>query len=75
MLVPENEAQPPAGVAEVIPTPGAMTSGFSRSEMGVGPTDEKSACTAVEGVSPAAPTEIARREVAGDEIEPAPTSL
>ncbi len=58
-------------------TPGAATSGFSRSEIVVGPTDEKSAWVA-RGVVPlisTAPTVIARSEFAGDEIDPAPKSL
>jgi hypothetical protein len=42
MLVPESVPQP-SGTDDRIPTPGAATSGFWRSEIVVGPTDEKSA--------------------------------
>ena len=44
MLVPENADQPPPGTDESTSTPGAATSGFSLSEIVVGPTDENSAC-------------------------------
>ena len=44
MLVPESSAQPPPETEDRTSTPGAETSGFRRSEMAVGPTDEKSAC-------------------------------
>ena len=76
MLVPESSAQPPPATDESTPTPGAETSGLRRSEIVVGPTDEKSACVRV-ACAPAmsaAPTAIARAELAGDETEPAPTS-
>ena len=46
MLVPDIAPYGPAwltGSDEVIATPGAATSGFSCSETGVGPPDEKSA--------------------------------
>ena len=47
MLVPENSAQPPPETDESTSTPGAATSGLRRSEIVVGPTDEKSACVAL----------------------------
>jgi hypothetical protein len=75
MLVPENAAHPSPGVAETIPTPGAATSGFRRSETAVGPTEENSAWTLADRVSSTAPTVIAREEFPGDETDPAPTSL
>ena len=45
MLVPLKDDQVPsrAGTDERISTPGALTSGFSRSDTGVGPADENSA--------------------------------
>ncbi len=46
MLVPENSAQPPPETEDKTSTPGAATSGLRRSEIVVGPTDEKSACVA-----------------------------
>ena len=42
MLVPDNRPHP-LGCEERIDDPGATTSGFSRSEMGVGPAAEKPA--------------------------------
>ena len=47
MLVPESEPQRLSrrGTEETMPTPGAVTSGFSASETGVGPAEEKSAMT------------------------------
>ena len=43
MLVPLSVVQVPSrrGTDERIATPGAVTSGFSWSEIGVGPPDEK----------------------------------
>ena len=71
MLVPESCPQPP-GRDDVIETPGAATSGFSRRETGAGPTDEKSARTPG-GPSPprgvTAPTVIAPADVPGETIE------
>ena len=75
MLVPENSAQPPPATDERTPTPGAATSGFRRSEIVVGPTDEKSACSLFVPVISTAPTAIARSELAGEDTEPAPKSL
>src|SRR3990170_938886 len=73
MLVPETAAHPPE-TEERTPTPGAATSGLRRSDIVVGPTEEKSACTGVGGfpVIYTAPTVIARTEFSGDETEPAP---
>ena len=58
-------------------TPGAATSGFRRWDIVVGPTDENSAWVPLAGapVISTAPTVIALREFAGDEMEPAPRSL
>src|SRR4051812_35234942 len=50
MLVPSSGPHGPPwslGSDETIPTPGAETSGFSCSEIGVGPADEKLAITSV----------------------------
>ena len=76
MLVPENEDQP-SGTAESTSTPGAATSGFWRREIAVGPTEEKSACTPVDPApeSSNAATVIAVAALAGEDTEPAPTSL
>ena len=41
MLVPDSRVHPPPVIADRIPAPGALTSGFSRSESGVGPAAEK----------------------------------
>ena len=77
MLVPESSAQPPPETDERTSTPGAATSGFRRSEIVVGPTEEKSACVLFAGLPliSTAPTAIARSELAGDDTEPAPKSL
>ena len=45
MLVPESVAYESPGAAEKIETPGALTSGFRRSESGVGPLEENEATT------------------------------
>jgi hypothetical protein len=76
MLVPEIDDQPP-GTEEKMPTPGAATSGLKRSEMVVGPTEEKSAWTlrAADPPVSTAATVIARAEFAGDATVPAPRSL
>ena len=74
MLVPDQPAQP-SGTLEVTSTPGAATSGFIRSDIAVGPTDEKSAWTLLAPVMSTAATVIARSEFAGDDTEPAPRSL
>jgi hypothetical protein len=75
MLVPEIRDQPP-GIDERMFTPGATTSGFRRSEIGVGPTEEKSARMLTGGtpIASTAPTVIAADEVPGEDTEPAPTS-
>ena len=75
MLVPDNTPQPP-GIDERMPTPGAATSGFKRSESGVGPDDEKSAITPAEPLLAVvtAPTVIAIAEEPGDVSEPCPNS-
>jgi hypothetical protein len=43
MLVPSRSSKSCAGTEESTLTPGAVTSGLSWSETGVGPADEKSA--------------------------------
>ena len=75
MLVPENSAQPPPETDDSTLTPGAATSGFRRSEIVVGPTEEKSACSLFVPVISTAPTAIAPSELAGEDTEPAPKSL
>src|SRR5205823_4182850 len=73
MLVPENCVQLPSrdGTDERIATPGALTSGFSRSASVVGPLEEKDATTS--DLETAA-TEIASAAVPGEETEPRPNS-
>ena len=57
-------------------TPGAVTSGFSCSDSGVGPADEKPAITSAGPESPSvdAATVIAFAAVPGDPTEPRPAS-
>ena len=77
MLVPDSDAYEPRGAAERIPTPGAETSGFSRSESGVGPLEEKAATTS-SGPPRAvvtAPTVIASGVAPGEPTEPRPNSV
>src|SRR3954463_13862597 len=45
MLVPSHASQLLGGTDETTSTPGAVTSGLGRSEIGEGPADEKSAMT------------------------------
>ena len=52
-----------------MPTPGAVTSGFSRSEIGLGPPDENEAISLP---FVAAPTVIAFAALPGEPIEPGP---
>ena len=75
MLVPLKPAQVPsrAGTDERISTPGALTSGFSCSETGVGPAEENSAREGRRSGVTAA-TVIARAALPGDVIEPPPNS-
>ena len=72
MLVPD-EVRQPSGDDERIESPGATTSGFRRSERGVGPAAEK---PAIDGLEPevVAPTVIASADVPGEASEPAPKS-
>ena len=72
MLVPDSVPQPP-GCAERIELPGATTSGFSLSERGVGPAEEK---LAIPGDTPdvVAPTVMAAAELPGEASEPLPKS-
>ena len=72
MLVPDDRPQPP-GCEERIDVPGATTSGFRRSEIGVGPADEKLAMDG-EAVDVVAPTVIAATALPGDPTEPRPKS-
>jgi hypothetical protein len=69
MLVPLNSPNVPslAGIDERIPTPGALTSGFICSDIGVGPADEKPAMTLRES---AAATVIALGALPGDDTDP-----
>ena len=73
MLVPLRSSQRPSasGIDDLIETPGAATSGFRPSEIGVGPADEKSA------IAPAfvvAATVIADGALPGEPTEPRPKS-
>ena len=66
MLVPDSSPYGPfwsAGSDEVTETPGALTSGLSCSETGVGPAEEKSA---IVPVSVVAATVIASGAFAGE---------
>ena len=71
MLVPLNLAHSPAraGTDERICVPGAATSGFRRSDRGVGPIDENPATSERLAV---APTVIALAALPGEPTEPAP---
>ena len=72
MLVPDMAPNGPdwlTGSDEVIATPGALTSGFSSSEIGVGPPEEK---LAIVSESVVAATVIASGELAGELIDPYP---
>src|SRR5215208_8357100 len=71
MLVPWSCVHVPwrDGTDEKIPTPGAVTSGLSRSETVVGPPDEKGAITPA---FVAAATVIALGVFAGEPTEPKP---
>src|SRR5215210_2483398 len=73
MLVPLNASQVPsrAGTDETISRPGAESSGFRRSEKGVGPADENEATRRASDV---APTVIADGAEPGDETEPSPNA-
>ena len=74
MLVPLKDAQSPSrrGTEDSTLTPGAVTSGFMRSEIGVGPPEENEAMNGPLSLSAAAV--IARAELPGEETEPAPSS-
>ena len=72
MLVPDETCHPP-GSAERIEVPGATRSGLRRSEIGVGPAEEKPATAGAEP-DVLAPTVIARAELPGDIREPCPKS-
>ena len=72
MLVPLKNAHVPSrrGTDERTSTPGAVTSGFIRSESGVGPIDEKSAIVAA--VRRRAAAVIASAALPGEPTEPRP---
>ena len=78
MLVPEKRVQVPslAGTDERISDPGAATSGFIRSDTGVGPADENSETTSArpDCVVVTEPTVIAFAVVPGEPTEPPPKS-
>ena len=72
--VPDIASQWPPGTEDRIETPGALTSGFSRSDSGVGPAELKSASVLpppASGLVTAA-TVIARSEVPGEMSDPPP---
>src|SRR5581483_6268984 len=73
MLVPLNDAQVPScgGTEEVMSTPGAATSGFIPSEIGVGPPLENDAIVSCFVTAAAV---IAFGALPGDETLPAPKS-
>ena len=77
-MIPNSAGPPtePAGVwnAAKMSTPGAVTSGFSWSETGVGPPEEKSAITFARPlrVVETAPTVIASGVEPGEATEPLP---
>jgi hypothetical protein len=75
MLVPDSSSQPPPEIDDRTSTPGAATSGFSRSEIVVGPTLEKSAWIRRAPLVSTAPTVIASSAFPGELTEPAPNSL
>jgi hypothetical protein len=74
MLVPLNRAQRPTrrGTDESTSSPGAVTSGFIRSDNGVGPPDEKDEMNGPLWLSAAAV--IALAALPGEDTEPAPSS-
>ena len=78
MLVPLSWPQSPSrcGSDEITLRPGALTSGLSCSETGVGPLDEKSAMPSAGKPRPfdTAATEIAPGALPGEPIEPRPNS-
>ena len=79
MLVPLNVSHVPTwfGTDERTFTPGALTSGLSWSEIGVGPPDEKPAITSLGAPRPfvTAATAIASGALAGEPTVPLPRSL
>jgi hypothetical protein len=73
MLVPLNVSHVPsrAGTDERMFMPGAETSGFNRSERGVGPAEEKPATRRPNEV---APTVIAEGALPGELTDPRPNA-
>ena len=75
MDVPDIAAQSFPGMDERIETPGALTSGLSRSESAVGPELLNPARLARPGLGfVTAATVMARSDVPGEESEPRPKS-
>ena len=78
MLVPENRLQEPsrAGTDERISDPGAATSGFIRSDTGVGPADEKLETTSArpDWVVVTEATVMAFAVLPGEPTDPSPKS-
>ena len=76
MLVPSQMSHDACGMDERMLSPGAVTSGFIWSEIGVGPPEENGAISSA-GLEPPsldAATEIACGAVAGLPTEPRPAS-
>src|SRR6266545_2074851 len=73
MLVPLNDAHAPSrpGTSDRIETPGALTSGLKRREIGVGPHEENDARTSA---FETAATAMPFAAVPGEPIEPRPSS-
>ncbi len=77
MLVPSQESHDACGMEERMFSPGAVTSGFSWREIGVGPPEENDAISSAGWEPPPsleAATEIASGAFPGEPIEPRPAS-
>src|SRR4051794_16434446 len=74
MLVPLSAPNPAFGREESTSLPGAVTSGFSRSDTGDGPADENQLISGRESFTSAAATLIAFDALPGERIEPRPKS-
>src|SRR5947208_16782861 len=76
MLVPDSQSKVFLGSEDRTSTPGAVTSGFSWSDTGVGPADEKSAMWSGRVPSPTPIVEaaavIAAGALPGESIDPRP---
>ena len=77
MLVPSQTSQESGGIDERMLSPGAVTSGFICSEIGVGPLDENDAISSAGPSVPSldAATVIACGALAGLPTEPRPASV